>query len=151
MEAGELRIGNYVLIPYQNDQIAIPAHETQIQGITIFGEIITNSTPEREGLKTNFIHVSGIPTTEEWLLKFGFKQVYHRSPQTYGEKMIVYKKGQFAVTNQDYNSNEMVVTNSEELINWDWRHKCFEVKYIHTLQNIYFDFVKKELTIQNQL
>lgn len=130
MKATELRIGNWVLIPYQNAPIAIPAHETQVQGMTIFGEILTNNTPEHEGLKTNPIHISGIPLTEEWLLKFGFV-----SPGYYED-------------NEIYRINEddiWIMRNENGFYLYEYVET--KIKYIHQLQNLYFALTGKELTL----
>ena len=138
MKANELRIGNWILIPYQNAPIVVPAHETQVQGITIFGEILTDNTPILEGLKTHYNHIFGISLTEEWLLKFGFDNI---NSKEYGIKC---------------GSCWMSLSNPKDMGEWQdcycWvfdRFKFIELKYVHQLQNLYFAFTGEELTIKS--
>ena len=128
MKANELRIGNWILIPYQNSPIAIPAHETQVQGITIFGEILTNNTPEHEGLKTHYNHVSGIPLTEKWLLKFGFSD--NGAPEWVRDL-------------SNYNIGNDTI---QYIKNDSW--KCIKIRYVHQLQNLYFALTGTELNLK---
>jgi hypothetical protein len=137
MKANELRIGNWILIPYQNSPIAIPAHETQVQGITIFGEILTNNTPEHEGLKTHYNHVSGIPLTKEWLLKLGFEKVIH-----------AYVMG---IHNRIF-SGLMKFQFDRLLQMWVFSVGKYKditrIEYVHQLQNLYFALTGDELEIK---
>jgi len=137
MKANELRIGNWILIPYQNAPIAIPAHETQVQGMTIFGEILTNNTPEHEGLKTNPNHISGIPLTEEWLLKFGFEKKDGAGLCGF-YKDILWNKYICWAWSIDVGIEDK---NGDELLSF------IKIKYVHQLQNLYFALTGNELTI----
>lgn len=132
MKVNELRIGNWVLIPYQNSPIAIPAHETQVQGITIFGEIQTNNTPEHEGLKTHYNHVSGIPLTEEWLLKFGF--ITHDNHDYFIDISSVCDiHSWFSV----FKADDFYYIDAFDI----------KIRYVHQLQNLYFALTGEELEI----
>lgn len=159
LSATELRIGNWILIPYQNSPIAIPAHETQVQGITIFGEIQTNNTPEHEGLKTHYNHVSGIPLTEEWLLKFGFK--YQDRDVSHGNGHIerFYISPYFGEHREywlELQLNNNVLKTYFAWLMWDigggrsfihlpYGHK---LGFVHKLQNVYFELSESELNLK---
>ena len=139
MKANELRIGNWILIPYQNSPIAIPAHETQVQGITIFGEILTNNTPEHEGLKTHYNHVSGIPLTEEWLLKFGFEVEEGSDADNF-----------WATIHKDSNIRVGMEIRNELyfLCSVDYNIHGLNIHYVHQLQNLYFTLTGNELSLK---
>lgn len=140
MKVQELRIGNWIMIPYQNAPIAIPAHKTEVQGITIFGEVLTNNTPEHEGLKTHFNHISGIPITEEWLLKFGF-ECWLEKPNGgfYVLHNVIDGTSDFEVTLE---GGEAYPSIDENCIYWG------KTLYVHQLQNLYFALTGNELTIE---
>ena len=133
MKATELRIGNWVLIPYQNAPIAIPAHETKVQGITIFGEVLTDNTPEHEGLKTHFNHVSGIPINELWLEKLGFKSI---GLQGQVFEYLIDEHNRFTI--------ETDCKFFYPSLNYDF---CclYQIKYVHQIQNLYHALTGKEL------
>ena len=130
MKANELRIGNWILIPYQNAPIAIPAHETKVQGITIFGEILTNNTTEHEGLKTHFNYASGIPLTEEWLLKFGFEKIggYLWNCKKLGARRFI--NNPYGITHFEMEFGET------------------HIRSVHQLQNLYYALTGNELEVK---
>ena len=118
MKATELRIGN--LLNYQ----------------TAEGDILT-TTIDWQDLKWisedeqsfNLVH-SETPLTEEWLLKFGFKQI---SERVY---IINYHYGyEFGIT------NIFIIKND----NCFMRYK--HIQHVHELQNLYFALTGEELSL----
>jgi hypothetical protein len=122
MKASELRIGNLV---YVSD------NETNI----IFKEI----TPINIH---NLMHLTGwdkspvdiefepIPLTEEWLIKFGFKQTF------ISKIHLTFSKGSFHLLKR---VNHIQI----------W-YESIDVKYIHQLQNLYFALTSEELKYEEQ-
>lgn len=99
MKANELRIGNYIQAPSGK---CIPL----IDGLSI--DFIKNYKP--------------IPLTEEWLLKFNFKEV---------------KKDQWRFVNR------LVIKRNDSF--FDYASEV-ELKYVHKLQNFFFE-TSTELTL----
>jgi hypothetical protein len=132
MKASELRIGNLVKTCTPGMKIMIPFGEWQVQGLTISGEAIF------KGFNMGERHLAGIPLTEEWFTRMGFKSL---SLFSHGENWIgidagngfIYRfRGELHVGNGDYNGGFPV--------------SC---EYVHQLQNLYFASTGEELLIKN--
>jgi hypothetical protein len=74
-------------------------------------------------------HTNPIPLTEEWLLKFGFETNDVRYWQISAFRLHINRYGE-----------------------WIFKVETFEqeIKYVHQLQNLYFDLVGEELKQQEQ-
>lgn len=113
MKASELRIGNYL-----NGR----------KGPVTVTEIRENNRVKIKENPSNFTVgdcLLPIPLTEEWLLKFGFKN----GSYFILNNVIIYK---------DYNDKYRYEYNYGQL----W------VKHVHQLQNLYFALTGKELTLE---
>jgi hypothetical protein len=113
MKASEFRIGNWIYIPQTktNEQI---------------GSIEENGRFTTKNYKSSYSSIEclePIPLTEEWLLKFGFKNN---------------RLGLFDCIK--------VVEDIGFHISFIQRH-LKEVQYVHQLQNLYFALTGEELTI----
>lgn len=111
MKASELRIGN----------------KLQKETGEIFTVLRLDNTDdvlveEQRGLLTLGYNLFGIPLTEEWLVKFGFKQ--------WGDKYTFGLKG----INIHHRKRGFVLRKSVPII-----------KYVHQLQNLYFALTGEEL------
>jgi hypothetical protein len=128
MKAQELRLGNYIFI--DEEEIVV----TGINGNTIHwkdGFDMTGMTGSK---------LTGIPLTEDWLLKFGFK------------------KGEYEWFEKLYDSQEEVglisynIDSHRTAIGYvdgeDSGFAGYEIKYVHQLQNLYFALTGNELTIK---
>ena len=116
----ELRIGNFVLIPYNKSNKQEGFYEATISKIGDFGSYIKSEDYEP------------ILLTEEWLLKFGFewKQIKDLSSYTL-PKLELYH----------YSSNN-------NKIFFEYADGEVELKYVHQLQNLYWVLCGEELTIK---
>ena len=138
MKASELRIGNYVTTINRGGDVHLPTGITEVVGgiglFTIdlydYKKHFTEQVARVEGLG----NIIGIPLTEEWLLRFGFKMdgIGH---WWMNEEFDFYE---FVDRNED---GFMLVIAGEE-------HKETYVKHVHQLQNLYFALVGEELKIQ---
>jgi hypothetical protein len=128
MKANELRIGNWVLVPYPAP-ILIPCHARQIDGAEYYGtQLVFGTDPTKHPLTWNLKHCAGIPLDEEWLLKFGFE----RKNRWFG-------KGDFSYEdNKIYLGFGCHCEGPEET----------DIKYVHQLQNLYFTLTGEELVCQ---
>jgi hypothetical protein len=130
MKASELRIGNLVKTCTPNMKIMIPHIDAQVQAISLFGELSFLHEPTREGFEMPAQHVTGIPLTEEWLLKFGFIRV---------RDYPVYSKNDLRI--------ELNIAKSE------WTADLYidrtAIQCVHQLQNLYFALTGEELEIKN--
>ena len=116
MEAKELRLGNYVNLTKNNFKTV---DICKLDVLNIYKII-----------KNKYLDVKAIPLTEEWLINFGFKKSFFSDS---------YFKDEFFL-NKDYNGK--------------WTFNLLEgigiclkdIKYIHQLQNLYFELTNKELT-----
>lgn len=115
MKATELRIGNW-LKRLDDSEFQVTANDIMI--------ISKWSNPFA-------ILPSGIPLTEEWLLKFGFK----RNGYSFEKGMIWFrfwndKRGRKSLPNA-------CAVNKEEI--------SYELQYVHQLQNLYYALTGEEL------
>jgi hypothetical protein len=134
MDGAELRLGNYVNVPredqspfridafeYLSDKfikVAMfhPEHGENFHPLTWYGKDLTP-----------------ILVTKEWLLNFGFKKV-----EDFDGFINVYQLKGFKVSLDDY-INVFV----------DWVEEgdsvcCYEQLHVHTLQNLYYELMSKE-------
>jgi hypothetical protein len=128
MNASELRIGNWVLPKFKEYKSewkakldAIP--EMVSQPIQVFPHLIARIFFDEDKTVT----YDPIPLTEEWLLQFGFETNDVRYWQISSFRLHINRYGELIFK---------VVTFEQE------------IKYVHQLQNIYFDLVGEELTIK---
>jgi hypothetical protein len=126
MKANELRIGNTIM---------------SMAGIVTVRSINDASDGHYIGMKefvfaSNISEFSGIPLTEEWLLKFGFK--YQRPGIGGQDSWAGY--GFWQLPNNEFN---LIGTKSGTVYFnrcWDW-----QIKHVHQLQNLYFALTGTEL------
>ncbi len=131
MKANELRIGNFVYLKSKEKVYQIDSgHDIE--------EI--DDAPEMFDAKP-------IELTEEWLLKFGFKK---GDKSRYGNKFTIgvadwgftiensFEKGKWFFGHEYYDSNN-------EAENYQSMHFCYDLKFVHQLQNIYFSLTFNEL------
>jgi hypothetical protein len=135
MKANELRIGNLVNIdgkkPYIVSDIMsldrYPHFELYVEGIDY----------------DYALDVTGIPLTEEWLIKLGFEKVNPVGWVTMGEDY--YRLEDFVIESVKYNNS----------FSYQW-HKKFKdshnrathFKYVHEIQNLFAALTGSELTIK---
>lgn len=121
MTATELRIGNYV----DTGEFHLPMYRGNYM------------------MKADWFKYSDkfkpIPLTEEWLLKFGFTithyaylrfHIYLLETEIYLRPSLKYWYWGFVNDDNDCEIND-----------------CYELKYVHQLQNLYFALTQKELTL----
>lgn len=122
MKANELRIGNWV---QDEDDIIQYVYRLWVDGAEL-------SEDENGGDDLDYTEdeIFGIPLTEEWLLKFGFEKI-----------------------DGDYYINEYIASFEADHPLWFGKEGCCQqdtikdnIKYVHQLQNLYFDLTNKELT-----
>lgn len=136
MKKEEFRIGNWVLVP-TNNEIKIPCFPKQIKAITLFGELDFTEPTYKESHIVPIINCGEISLTEEWLLKFGFEKNF-RIDSDGSKKTPVWRKGSFSITIW-----------SDGRLFYDWIGGNIELKCIHQLQNLYFALTGEELTIKS--
>jgi hypothetical protein len=124
MEARELRIGNWINTIEGHTQIKAMSEEgLMATSIMDGGDLLGWAEP--------------IPLTEEWLLKFGFKEdKYKWFNKTYDS--------QEEVGLLSYNMSSMRTAISY-VDSEDSGFVGFKLKYVHQLQNLYFALTGKEL------
>ena len=143
MEANELRIGNRVVIPeiiekFNSGENCLIQSGGEIE-ITI--KNFCGIFQQHDNLEPN-------PLTEEWLLKFGFKE------DGYLHYLIINKDISFvySLKNTDIildiqNSQDGLDHNGHETFQLTNFH-IMNSQYVHQLQNLYFTLTGKELTIK---
>jgi len=113
MNINELRINNYYKI---NKSVSIDENVFKLDLIDIRAN------------KNICDLIDPIPLTEEWLLKFGFKQNSFSLNFENDTRISIHKK---------YNCFIAQIDNTV----------IKEIKYVHEWQNLYFDFTNEELTL----
>jgi hypothetical protein len=122
MKANELRIGNFVFEPLNENKKAFKVfeiyHEEDYDKINYF----------------NALNFQPIPLTEEWLINFGFKRV------NCGIGWDEISNGKVQLTE--------VPTNKGKLIAFNYATDKYNyLKYVHQLQNLYFALTGVELPL----
>jgi hypothetical protein len=140
MKASELRIGNYVNVPFQEQcPFRIDAFEYCSEKFIKVAQEVKLNGFEVHPLTWYGRDLKPIPLTEEWLFKFGFylrdgfsntfklnveKHKYDCSEITYSEK-----EGLFRFSNGQQKGTTLIP----------------HIKYVHQLQNLYFALTGEEL------
>jgi len=119
IEARELRIGNHVK-HFENGIV-----------LTV-GRTVAFKTPTNT-IRVDVYDLEPIPLTEEVLLKFGF--VYTDDVDNLNRD---YKLQEFKIQ-LHLDVNDFICCNTIP--------NHIQIKYVHTLQNLYFDFTNEELTL----
>ena len=127
MKATDLRIGNYVIFKsiqmvtlnqngkYENYEEPHQLHQIQI------------SSNDFEYIEKGQSEYRPIPLTEEWLLKFGAKEL---KPKRGFLKDFVLKTVRIELSNSG---------------NFYYKNSGFILESVHQLQNLYFSLTRKEL------
>lgn len=132
IQSNELRIGNYFKAePYSFDILQVKALGTQ-------WVIIDNGS-------LFYKSIQPIPLTEEWLLKFGFKEISF----TQDRNRDWYKMFEIDYTSELVSLNYYTKTNYCRF-NFDigYGNKNVDLYYVHQLQNLYFALTNNELKIK---
>jgi len=119
IESKELRIGNYVKCPLDGTFLKV----TSISNKTVISS---------KGDNINYNAIEPIHLTEEILLKCGFEKTNRID---FGELKECYANFSFAL---------MIRHNSLFV---DWIGGNTEVKYLHTLQNLFYALTGEELNV----
>jgi|688.fasta_scaffold599037_2 hypothetical protein len=124
MKANELRIGNWVLIPYNKSNKEEGFFEATISQIGEFGAYVKPEDYEP------------IPLTEHWMFKFGFYETTKEH----------YVSGLYTLNNPDG-----FYINKETMCYCDIDYEGttndrIKIQYVHQLQNLYFALTGEELT-----
>lgn len=116
MKAEELRIGNWVVWNFSLEEIQVTA------------DTFNNS-------------FSGIPLTEEWLLRFGFDEGT--------EPMEFYIKDYIFGVALDHKVDG-ILSGAPPLHIWDGSFTGAPCLYVHQIQNLYFALTGEELKITSE-
>jgi len=107
----------------------IEARELRI-GNLVFDALNGDLTLRQENLcdfANGFIHLQPIPLTEEWLIKFGFELV-----DSHDDHLYYLSETDFSL---------------DRNMQFDNSYKRVELKFVHSLQNLYFALTNKELIL----
>jgi len=127
IQANELRIGNWVYITdtltqlFYKQEVQINIHNLMY----LCGEC-------KEPFELN---IEPIPITEEWLLKFGFKEKKDNDG-IFGFKL----KNFWYINEYQFRLSDFIETHGMLIDN--------KIHYVHQLQNLYFALTNQELTIK---
>tara|TARA_R110000868_G_scaffold256359_2_gene513078 strand:+ start:510 stop:872 length:363 start_codon:yes stop_codon:yes gene_type:complete len=120
MTVKELRLGNWVNFKFSDSNSNVMICHNDLKNF------------ERNIRIGEFNNIyKPIPLTEEWLLRFGFRDL------GYGE----WEKGDIILDNE---YTDKGIWNIRETVS----HLSIDVKYVHQLQNLYFALTGEELTIK---
>jgi hypothetical protein len=132
MKAEELRIGNLVF-DKRNGVVC------SVDGLQYSGRIVTEDKKYDDWKRV--IDPEGIPLTEEWLIKFGFKWGYGEykleiTPYADGGRISIYanKHIQLSMCAGEYIDGELPLLS--------------HIEHVHQLQNLIFSLTAEELTIK---
>ena len=140
MNAKEVRIGNWVLTP-MNNEIVIPRFQKKIKGITIFGEFDFNEPTYPENHLVSAKHCAGIELTPEILEKCGL-----RVADT-GYYWIAVREHYNASNDLKPTWLKIKYTQAKNFRVENFANKTIYLKSLHQLQNLYFALTGEELEI----
>lgn len=137
MIANEVRIGNWVLIP-TNNEIKIPCFPKKIKAITLFGEFDFTEPTYPENHLVPAKHCSGIELSEETIVRLGFEKIK-------GIKCDGYR------IKTPNGPNEFMIFKIDHLWHFGFNESqtfCYtHFNYVHQLQNLYFTLTGEELSL----
>jgi hypothetical protein len=135
MVATELRIGNWVDASEDKGNIKGAVYPATVDGLLRQGSISTT------GGTGHISEFNPVPLTEEWLLKFGFQKML-----TSNEMYLKPVGDKFSFDNEDFLFNLKI---QSQAIDTPFGFTLVGdiIEYVHQLQNRYFSFEGKELTI----
>jgi hypothetical protein len=137
MEANELRIGNYVCDSYN---IIQKIHTVEVGSISEeyyvrFRKYINNVI--------SIDDLDPIPLTEEWLLKFGFTDDEEKGFSSDEANRKIYSLNGFDLSIEENGKIHEWVEVEDQ---W-YSYKGKEFKFVHKLQNFYYESKDKELSV----
>ena len=137
MEAKELRIGNLLYLAFAKKNVVV-------FGIDVIeiSEITHNLIRFKDGINFSVSKIElfePILLTEEWLLNFNFEL-----KSMVNGKVLVYRNNMLAVS---FNTDNKIISIHIGIQRIDDGKK---IKYVHQIQNLYFDLTGQELFIKNQ-
>ena len=125
IQANELRIGNFV--KFNAFPLNVRMQIDEIDFEDILGGYFTDIDP--------------IPLTEEWLIKFGFKQY-----NDFGVKFNTFDLMPLCGFAYDTDTKQVIIQEKRNSMS-HWIER--KIEYVHELQNLYFALRGQELTIKN--
>jgi hypothetical protein len=132
MKASELRIGNYFKHSLFEDYL-------EIQSISESG--LCSAKEVNGGFEIE--HTNPIPLTEEWLLKFGFKQCGYEMLSWKHETLLPsFDLG--GINWADFDEPDY------QFLTYKVGDEILRIDYVHQLQNLYFALTGEELKQQEQ-
>ncbi|WP_426473425.1 hypothetical protein [Chryseobacterium balustinum] len=142
MNSKELRIGNWVEFNGKHG-IVITIGKKSV--IIELGTKIKEHSAYTESENPNLDEIKPIPLDEEWLLKFGFKNITLKYQEN-SELIGLYLENLDSYLTFD--NNEWRLEQDD-----DWRdggnhHDLPNFEFVHQLQNLYFALTGKELTLK---
>lgn len=152
MKTNELRIGNFVNCAL-NEQIRIPESTVRrVDAMLPFGEIIVDLKPtDSFTIKCPIVHCTGIPLTEEWLVKFGFKKVIGWYINVREHADGLFDSLELADNNDKAENQFYVYFRNMRIETDDYVLLRKDLKYVHELQNLYFALTGEELKVNEQI
>lgn len=120
MKANELRIGNIILV---HGQLRVISEVSNVEAVLCEGAIHANLDKG---------YAEPIPLTEEWLVKFGFKNGFLKVGEQYINIELNYDS--YSLMGADSCTSGQSFSGS-----------C---KYVHQLQNLYFALTGEELILK---
>jgi hypothetical protein len=141
MKVNELRIGNFLFVSVEDIGVI---QVTEIKNMVdnrignmsicyygVNGGYSTTSLEENSNNNEIYDYmIQPILLTEEWLLKFGFK-----------ENKGYYTENEYGIISFYFNHLDELTC---EVFGWRFEN----IKYVHHLQNLYFGLIGEELTIK---
>jgi hypothetical protein len=153
MTTKDLRIGNYVTDQfYGSFKKVITVESINQRGINLEpaddGKPYGMHSPTID-VEYEFKHLDGIPLTEEWLIKFGFEKVDVSPFETI--KLRYWAKDALLLFFNEPPSqpeNTYLVGYGSHIMGVYSVNKSRWIDSVHTLQNVYFGFLGKDLTLK---
>ena len=139
MKANELRIGNYVNVPIQEQcPFRIDAFEYCSEKFIKVAQEVKLNGFEVHPLTWYGGDLQSIPLTEEWLLKFGFRA------KSINHNFTIDSDVDFRISS----AQRVIETNERSSFYLESKFGT-KINYVHQLQNLYFALTGEELTLKS--
>jgi hypothetical protein len=140
IKANELRIGNVVINPHTKEICTVRGIKPNYKQTRnrSNGEFFYWLDVEKyDGMNVTVDLFSGIPITEDWLVRLGLEKSHGMWSRYFQESnpgffyLELFENGKFHLTNTDYGKSSVAI------------------EYVHQLQNLYFAITGEELTLKS--
>ena len=150
----DLRVGNLIIANGLYEGKIVEVEQIGSKGTLSEGKRVLLFKNEHAG---EFLDdCIGIPSTEEWLVRFGFEKVKSKLTEENNKLQVFAKKGfrirlfGIDVASFNWGVNQFFDTNFNADYHDDYYDHSIETPYVHQIQNLYHSLTGEELILEQR-